>query len=117
MRRRELRLVFVLQDALELVDAPLHEAPPGIEVNRPSLRHLALRFRLGLFGPGRHCGSRGREGGGERASSRRGAAQREREREKVSRAEFFLMLLERRRGEEKSEVPLAFVHFCLTLFV
>ena len=58
MRRRELRLVLVLQDALELEDALVHERPPCLEVYRPSFRHL-LRFRrASLLGPGRHFGSR-----------------------------------------------------------
>ena len=59
--RRELSLVLVLQDALELVNAPLHERPACIESDRRPFRHLALLlFLLGLLGLGRHFGSRGR---------------------------------------------------------
>ena len=59
--RRELSLVLVLQDALELMNAPLHERPACIESDRRPFRHLALLlFLLGLLGLGRHFGSRGR---------------------------------------------------------
>ena len=112
VRRRELRLVLVLQDALELVDAPFHEAPPCVEVYRPSFRHRALRFRLGLFGPGRHCGSRGSAGEKVRSEQQKSCSKRARERVPRKGDREFLMLHTLSRGRRrKSEGELGVCFF------